>query len=40
MIDKDSSTPMYEQIASQLKQEILEQKFGAGGNIGAHTQLA
>lgn len=40
MIDKDSSTPMYEQIASQLKQEILEQKFGAGGNIGSHTQLA
>ena len=33
MIDKNASTPMYEQIAAVLRREILQKKYGErGGN--------
>ena len=39
MIDKNASTPMYEQIAAVLRGEILQKKYGERGCIGTHTQL-
>lgn len=39
MIDKNASTPMYEQIAAILRDEILQKKYGERGSIGTHAQL-
>ena len=40
MIDKNASTPMYEQISALLRSEILQKKYGSHGCIGTHTELA
>ena len=40
MIDKNSSVPMYRQIADALKADIVAGKYDANGNLGTHTQLA
>lgn len=40
LVNKNSSVPMYEQIASILKEEILDKKYAPSGNIGTHSQLA
>ncbi len=40
MIDKNASTPMYEQIATTLRHEILQKQYGERGCIGTHSQLA
>ncbi len=40
MINKNSSVPMYEQIAEKLREEILARKYGPDGNIGTHAYLA
>lgn len=39
MIDKNASTPMYEQIAAVLRREILQKKYGERGCIGTHAEL-
>lgn len=39
MIDKNASTPMYEQIAAVLRNEILQNKYGERGCIGTHAEL-
>jgi len=39
MIDKNSATPMYEQIANELRKEIVSNVYGNRGNIGTHQQL-
>ena len=40
MLDKDSATPLYEQIVKELKREIMSNQYGEHGNIGTHAQLA
>lgn len=40
MLNKNSSVPLYEQVAVQLREEILSQKYEPDANIGTHTQLA
>ena len=40
MIQKNASVPMYEQISAQLREEILDKKYGSAGNIGTHAKLA
>lgn len=40
MIQKNASVPMYEQISTQLREEILDKKYGSDGNIGTHNKLA
>lgn len=40
MIDKNSSTPLYEQISNILRQEILSNVYGKRGSIGTQPQLA
>lgn len=40
VIEKDSSVPMYEQIATLLKSDILQKKIAPSGNIGTHAELA
>ncbi len=39
MIEKNASTPMYEQIAAVLRREILQKKYGDRGCIGTHAEL-
>lgn len=40
MIKAESALPMYKQIASILTKEIREHRYGDGGSIGTHTDLA
>lgn len=40
LVDKNASIPMYEQIATILRQEILNDVYGKSGSIGTHSQLA
>ncbi len=40
MINAESALPMYKQIASILKKEIREHRYGDSGSIGTHTDLA
>lgn len=39
MIDKSVVTPLYMQVANELREEILSGKYGTHGCIGTHTQL-
>jgi GntR family transcriptional regulator len=39
MVDKSLATPLYEQIAKELRREILSNVYGEHGAIGTHTQL-
>ena len=40
MIDKTLVTPLYTQVADQLRREIIARQYGDHGCIGTHTQLA
>lgn len=39
MIDKTLATPLYEQIANELRQEILCRKYGEHGALGTQSEL-
>ena len=39
-LSKGSGTPMYEQIAEILKDEIMDKKYDPSGSIGTHAKLA
>lgn len=39
MVDKNVITPLYAQIANELRKEILSGKYGSHGCIGTHSQL-
>lgn len=39
MVDKNVITPLYAQIANELRKEILSGKYGLHGCIGTHSQL-
>lgn len=39
MIDKSLVTPLYVQVANELREEIISGKYGTHGCIGTHTQL-
>ena len=40
MIDKNVITPLYMQVANELRKEVLSGEYGDNGCIGTHTQLA
>lgn len=40
VLDKNSCTPLYQQVADCLRQEIAENRYGVHGNIGTHSQIA
>lgn len=40
MIDKNVITPLYMQVANELRKEVLSGEYGENGCIGTHTQLA
>ena len=40
ILEKNSSVPLYLQVADTLRQEIAEKRYGVHGNIGTHSQLA
>lgn len=40
MLSKDISIPLYEQVANELRKEILSDQYGRNGSIGTHAQLA
>ena len=40
MIDKNVITPLYVQVANELRKEILSNQYGQNGCIGTHNQLA
>lgn len=40
MVDKSLGMPLYEQVANELRQEILGNRYGEHGSIGTHTELA
>ena len=40
MVDKSVITPLYVQIANELRKEILSNQYGEHGCIGTHAQLA
>jgi len=40
MVDKSIVTPLYTQVADELRKEILSKQYGESGCIGTHTQLA
>lgn len=40
VLDKNSCTPLYQQVADSLRQEIAENCYGIHGNIGTHSQIA
>lgn len=40
MIDKNVITPLYMQVANELRKEVLAGQYGENGCIGTHTQLA
>lgn len=39
MVDKSIATPLYTQVADELRKEILSKQYGDSGCIGTHTQL-
>lgn len=40
MVDKNVITPLYTQVANELRKEILSNRYGEHGCIGTHAQLA
>ena len=40
MVDKNIITPLYTQVADELRKEIMSKQYGESGCIGTHTQLA
>lgn len=40
MVDKNIITPLYTQVADELRREIMSKQYGESGCIGTHTQLA
>lgn len=40
MVDKNIITPLYTQVADELRKEILSKQYGESGCIGTHAQLA
>jgi DNA-binding GntR family transcriptional regulator len=40
MVDKSLVTPLYEQVANELRKEIMSSKYGEHSAIGTHTKLA
>ena len=40
MISRNSATPLYEQIATEVKREIMSNLYGDCGKIGTHSQMA
>lgn len=39
MVNKDLATPLYEQVAKELRKEIFSGKYGEHGSLGTHTQM-
>ncbi len=40
VLSKDISVPLYDQVANELRKEILSDRYGRNGSIGTHAQLA
>lgn len=40
MVDKNIITPLYTQVADELRKEIVSKRYGESGCIGTHAQLA